>query len=210
MNQNRAKQNHLKFYNGYVARIDRHRLNKHRSGVVWFTGLPGSGKSTLAHHLERELFNHGVRAYVLDGDNVRHGLNADLGFTRDDRKENIRRIVEVSKLLVDAGIIVLSAFISPYKEDRALARQAFGQDNFLEIYVKCPLEECEKRDPKGQYRKARRGIIGEYTGITAPYEEPDLPDLVVDTLALNLEEALELILRRLNQAGLGWQPVTEA
>lgn len=210
MNQIPANNNHLQIYNGYVTKQDRRRLNRHRSGVVWFTGLPGSGKSTLAHRVEKELYEHGVRAYVLDGDNVRYGLNADLGFSREDRQENIRRIVEVTKLMVDAGIIVLSAFISPYKEDRAYARQALVNDNFLEVYLKCPLEECERRDPKGQYKKARQGIIQEYTGITAPYEAPENAELVVDTEALSLTESLELILSRLNQAGLGWKPVMEA
>lgn len=210
MKQSPVNKNHLQFYNGYVTKSDRHRLNKHRSGMVWFTGLPGSGKSTLAHGVEKELFEHGVRAYVLDGDNVRHGLNADLGFSREDRKENIRRIVEVSKLLVDAGIIVLSGFISPYREDRAYARQALANDIFLEVYVKCPLEECERRDPKGQYKKARQRIIREYTGIAAPYEAPENAELVVDTEALSLAESVEMILSRLNQAGLEWKLVIEA
>jgi len=167
-----VKKNNVVWYDGYVKRQHRNRLNKHKSGLVWFTGLSASGKSTIAHCVERELFNLGIRTYVLDGDNVRQGLNVNLGFSREDRRENLRRIVELSKLMVDAGIIVFAAFISPYREDREFVRKRFDSDNFLEIYVKCSVEECERRDPKGQYKKARAGIIKDYTGISAPYEEP--------------------------------------
>jgi adenylylsulfate kinase len=188
---------HVVWHEKLVHRHDRHRLNKHRSGVLWFTGLSASGKSTIAHHLEKDLFDRGIRAYVLDGDNIRHGLNSNLGFSRDDRKENIRRIAELSKLFVDAGNVVLAAFISPYREDRKLVRETLGDDSFFEIYVKCPVEICEQRDPKGQYKKAREGIIKNYTGISAPYEEPENPDMVVDTVELSVEESVRSVLEML-------------
>lgn len=191
-------ENHVVWHNGYVNRKDRNRLNSHKSGLVWFTGLPASGKSSIAHRVEKELFNQGSHTYVLDGDNVRHGLNSNLGFSREDRRENLRRIVELSKLLVDAGLIVLAAFISPHREDREYVRSRFKNDNFLEIYVKCPVEECEKRDPKGNYRKARAGIIKDYTGVSAPYEEPGNPDLVIDTEKLDLETSVKKVLDLLN------------
>ncbi len=186
--------NHIKWHDGYIKRTDRNNLNNHKSGLVWFTGLSASGKSNIAHGIERELFNLGIRTYVLDGDNVRHGLNADLGFSREDRKENIRRIVELSRLFVDAGILVLAAFISPYRDDREYTRRRFDGDNFVEIYVKCCIEECERRDPKGQYKKARAGIIKDFTGITSPYEEPENPDLVVDTEKLDLDSSTQKVL----------------
>lgn len=146
------KKNHVVWHDVYVTRKNSNRLNKHKSGLVWLTGLSASGKSTIAHSVEKILFDRGLRTYVLDGDNVRHGINSNLGFSREDRRENLRRIVEVSRLFVDAGILVLAAFISPYKEDRGYIRKSFEGDNFLEIYVKCPVEECERRDPKGQQR----------------------------------------------------------
>lgn len=200
--QKMKNNNHLQFYNGYVTKHKRNKLNGHPSGLVWFTGLSGSGKSTLAHHVEKELFKQGMHTYVLDGDNIRHGLNADLGFTRDDRKENLRRIMEVSNLFLDAGIIVLTAFISPYEEDRLWVRQRLANDIFLEIYVKCSIEECQKRDPKGNYEKARVGIITNYTGISAHYEEPSAPDLVIDTEQLSLEDSLQQILNLIIKSGL--------
>jgi len=189
----------LKWHGGYINRSDRNRLNNHKSGLIWFTGLSAAGKSTIAHAIEKELFNRGIRTYVLDGDNIRHGLNANLGFTPEDRKENIRRIAEVSKLMADAGVFVLAAFISPYREDRDAVRRLFSGDNFAEIYVKCSVEECERRDPKGQYKKARAGIIKNYTGISSPYEEPDNPDLVIDTEALTIEEATKQVMTFLNE-----------
>ncbi|MDQ7837696.1 MAG: adenylyl-sulfate kinase [Thermodesulfobacteriota bacterium] len=191
-------QNHVIWHKGYVNRSDRNRLNNHRSGLVWFTGLSASGKSTIAHHVEKELFNRGIRVYVLDGDNIRHGLNSNLGFSPGDRKENLRRIVELSKLVADAGILVLAAFISPFRTDREYIRSRFEGDNFLEIYVKCPVEECERRDPKGQYRKARAGIIKEYTGVSSPYEEPLNPDLVIETENLSLGDAVQKVLKFLD------------
>jgi adenylylsulfate kinase len=192
-------ENHITWHNGYVNRQDRNSLNNHKSGLVWFTGLPSSGKSTIAHRVEKELFNRGIRIYVLDGDNVRHGLTSNLGFSREDRKENLRRIVELSKLMVDAGLIVLAAFISPYREDREYVKSRFKGDNFLEIYVKCPIEECERRDPKGNYKKARAGIIKGYTGVSAPYEEPKNPDLLIDTEELDLERSVNKILELLDK-----------
>lgn len=178
---------------GCVTIHDRNRLNNHKSGLIWFTGLSASGKSTIAHSVEAELYKLGVRAYVLDGDNIRCGLNSDLGFSRKDRRENIRRIAEVSRLFIDAGFIMLAAFISPYKEDREFVRKITGED-YLEIYVKCSLEECERRDPKSQYKKARKGIIKNYTGITAPYEEPENPDLIIDTESANVEDSVSKVL----------------
>ena len=191
--------NHIRWHIGYVNRQDRNSLNNHKSGLVWFTGLPSSGKSTIAHRVEKELFSRGIRIYVLDGDNVRHGLNSNLGFNREDRRENLRRIVELSKLMVDAGLIVLAAFISPYREDREYVRTRFNGDNFLEIYVRCSVEECERRDPKGNYRKARAGIIMDYTGISAPYEEPENPDFLIDTEELDLESSVHKVLELLDK-----------
>ena len=192
-------ENHIRWHNGFVNREDRNRLNNHKSGLVWFTGLPSSGKSTIAHLVEKYLFEKGIRTYVLDGDNVRHGLNSNLGFSRDDRYENLRRIVELSKLMVDAGLIVLASFVSPHKEDRRYIKERFKNDNFLEIYVKCSIEECEKRDPKGNYKKARAGIIQNYTGVSAPYEEPENPDLVIDTERLDLENSVQKVLNLLHE-----------
>jgi adenylylsulfate kinase len=188
-----VKENHVIWDDRYVKREERNRLNNHKSGFVLLTGLSASGKSTIAHHVERELFNDGIHAYVLDGDNIRHGLNSNLTFSREDRKENLLRIVEVSKLFVDAGIIVLGAFIFPYSEDREYVRKRFKDDNFLEIYVKCSIELCEQRDPKGQYQKARAGIIKNYTGISSPYEEPGNPDLIIDTEVTDIEGSIRLI-----------------
>lgn len=191
------KENHVVWHDGYVTREDRNRLNTHKSGLLWFTGLSASGKSTIAHKVEKYLFEQGVRAYVFDGDNIRHGINSDLGFSREDRRENLRRIVEISKLFVDAGMIVLAAFISPFRQDREYIRKRFEGDNFFEIYVKCSIEECERRDPKGQYKKARAGIIKNYTGISSPYEEPDSPDLVLDTEKISIDEAVQRVVNML-------------
>jgi len=182
------------WHDGLVSRCDRNRAYDHASGLIWFTGLSASGKSTIAHRVEKELFDLGYKTYVLDGDNIRHGLNAGLGFSPEDRRENIRRIGEVSKLMADAGIIVLAAFVSPCREDREQIRRHFDGDNFMEVYVRCSLPECEKRDPKGFYRKARAGIIGNYTGISAPYEEPENPELVIDTEALDIEASVGVVL----------------
>lgn len=176
-----------------VKRHDRNSLNNHKSGLVWLTGLSAAGKSTIAHAVAKELHDRGVRTYVLDGDNIRHGLNANLGFSPEDRKENIRRIGEVARLMADAGILTFAAFISPYREDRDAVRKLFKEDNFIEIYVKCSIEGCERRDPKGQYKKARAGVIKNYTGISAPYEEPLTPELIIDTETTDLEESIKCV-----------------
>lgn len=185
---------HVVWHECLVKRSDRNSLNNHKSGLVWFTGLSASGKSTIAHAVEKELYDKGIRTYVLDGDNVRHGLNSNLGFSPEDRKENIRRIGEVAKLMADAGIVVFTAFISPYREDRDIVRRLFEGDHFIEVFVKCSLEECERRDPKGLYKKARAGIIKNYTGISSPYEEPLAPELVVDTEHLTIEESVNQVI----------------
>ncbi len=178
-----------------MTKSDRRRLNNHGSVILWLTGLSGSGKSTVAYKVEENLFRRGVRTYVLDGDNIRLALNQDLGFSREDRRENIRRIGEVAKLFVDAGVVVLTAFISPYRKDRAIARSLVGADEFVEIYVKCPLEICEQRDSKGFYKKARSGIIQQFTGIDDPYEEPENPEIVIETDKLSVEECADRIVK---------------
>jgi len=184
-----------------ITKEDRHRLNNHRSCVLWFTGLSASGKSTLATEVERELYRRGIRTYVLDGDNIRHGLNKDLGFSPEDRKENIRRIGEVAKLFVDSGLFALTAFISPYREDRDMVRAMLPEGEFIEIYVKCPLEVCESRDPKGLYKKARLGEIKEFTGVSAPYEEPLQPELVIETDRQTIEESVRQVVGYLKERG---------
>ena len=190
---------HVVWHENLVNMADRHRANKHRSGAIWFTGLSASGKSTIAHHLEKELFDRRIRSYVLDGDNIRHGINSNLDFSREGRRENLRRIAEVTKLFVDCGIVVLAAFISPYREDRAFVREIVGTEHFFEVYVKCDIEVCEKRDPKGLYKKARAGIIKNYTGVDAPYEEPEDPEIVIDTVGLNVEESVGKVLEFLEE-----------
>lgn len=184
-----------------LNRQDREKHNGHRSRALWFTGLSGAGKSSLAFALEQYLYEKGVHCYVLDGDNVRHGLNRDLGFTAEDRQENLRRIGEVSKLMVDAGLFVLSAFISPDAQDRNMVRQLFEADDFIEIYVRCSIEECERRDPKGLYKKARSGAIPHFTGISAPYDIPEDPTLIIDTEELSIEEAVHEIVQHLERVG---------
>lgn len=195
------KATNITWHHGDITRADRERINGHRGAVIWYTGLSASGKSTLAHAVENALFERGCRTYVLDGDNIRHGLNKDLGFSPEDREENIRRIGEVAHLFADAGVIAMTAFISPYRADRDKARQIAG-DSFIEIYVKCDLDVCEERDPKGLYKKARAGQIPEFTGISAPYEEPDRPELVVDTSHETLEESAARVLAYLEERGL--------
>jgi adenylylsulfate kinase len=184
-----------------ITKEERHKLNQHKSCVLWFTGLSGAGKSTVANAVEKELYNHNIRAYVLDGDNVRHGLNKNLGFSPEDRTENIRRIGEVSKLFVDAGLFTLTAFISPYREDRDMVRELQGDKEFIEIYVKCSVEECEKRDPKGLYEKARKGEIKGFTGISAPYEEPIKPELTIESDKQSLEESVAKVMSYLKEKG---------
>lgn len=183
----------ITWHAGNVAAEDRAVFFRQEPATVWLTGLSGSGKSSLAVALEKRLMELGHACCVLDGDNVRHGLNRDLGFSPADRKENIRRIAEIAKLMNDAGLFVITAFISPYREDRAAARQIIGERRFVETYLSATLEICESRDPKGLYVKARAGQIAEFTGITAPYEAPEEPSLAVDSGSLTLEESAELV-----------------
>jgi adenylylsulfate kinase len=185
-----------------IRREHRQRQNGHGSAVLWFTGLSGAGKSTLAHAVEEKLHQLGCRTYVLDGDNVRHGLCGDLGFSAADRAENIRRIGEVARLMVDAGIIVLTAFISPFRADRERVRELLAQGEFLEIYCRCPLDVCEKRDIKGLYQKARSDKVKEFTGISSPYEAPLAPDLEVDTGTLSLEQSARQVFALLRKRGI--------
>lgn len=187
------------WHHATVTRQRRERLNGHKGAVVWFTGLSGAGKSTLANAVEEELHQLGCRTYVFDGDNVRHGLCSDLGFSAADRSENIRRIGEMTKLFVDAGVIALTAFISPLRADRERVRRLIGAADFIEIYVQCPLAVCESRDVKGMYQKARAGQIKEFTGISAPYEEPEQPDLVVNTGEETLSESVNKVMNILRQ-----------
>lgn len=182
---------------GHVTTTDRAQLLQQRAATVWFTGLSGAGKSTLAFALERHLIGLGHACYVLDGDNVRHGLNRDLGFSAEHRTENIRRIAEVAKLMNDAGLIVISAFISPYRADREVARQIIGADKFIEVHVATPIATCEQRDTKGFYQRARAGEIKDFTGISAPYEPPDHPAVVIDTSVTLLNAALDELSREL-------------
>jgi adenylylsulfate kinase len=177
------------YHNATITRERRNQLNGHKSFVIWFTGLSGSGKSTLAHSVEEGLYSLGCRTFVLDGDNIRHGLSSNLTFSDDDRKENIRRIGEVAKLMMEAGVIAVTAFISPFKKDRNLVRQLLPQSDFIEIYCKASLETCESRDVKGLYKRARAGEIKNYTGIDSPYEAPENPELVIDTENESLEES---------------------
>ncbi|MCA8943105.1 MAG: adenylyl-sulfate kinase [Planctomycetes bacterium] len=197
------------FHDGEIGRAHREALLGQRGCVLWFTGLSGSGKSTVARALEADLYRHGKLVYVLDGDNVRHGLNGDLDFSPTGREENIRRIGEVAALFVDAGAIVLSAFISPYRSDRALARSKCPDGRFLEVFVDTPLEVCERRDPKGLYAKARAGEIAEFTGISAPYETPDSPEITIRTGEHELAECVKQIRVALEERGLLDAPEVE-
>ena len=190
------------YHNATVTRERRNQLNGHKSVVIWFTGLSGSGKSTLAHSVEEKLHNLDCRTFVLDGDNVRHGLSSNLTFSDDDRKENIRRIGEAANLMMEAGVIAMTAFISPFKKDRNLVRQLLPQGDFIEIFCKAGLETCESRDVKGLYKRARAGEIKNYTGIDSPYEAPDNPELVVNTESESLEESVIKVIDFLNLKGL--------
>ena len=181
------------YHQASVTRGRRNQSNNHQSVVLWFTGLSGSGKSTLAHVLEEKLFNKGCKTFVLDGDNVRHGLNSNLDFSDNDRKENIRRIGEVAKLMLESGLIVMTAFISPFREDRAAVRNLISNNDFIEIYCKASLKTCEERDVKGLYKRARAGEIKNYTGIDSPYEAPENPELIIDTDKETLDESVSKI-----------------
>jgi len=181
----------------HLKKEDRNKHKQHSSLLIWFTGLSGSGKSTIANALEAYLFKIGVHTYILDGDNVRKGLNNNLSFSPEDRTENIRRIGEVANLMVDAGLVVLSAFVSPYRIDRDNIKAIVGPDNFIEIFVNTPLEECERRDVKGLYAKARAGEIKDFTGINAPYEAPEHPDVEIDTTKVSVEESVDIIFKKI-------------
>ena len=178
---------------------DRRKQNNHSSFLVWFTGLSGSGKSTIANALEYELHRLGIKTYVLDGDNIRKGLNNNLSFSKEDRTENIRRIAEVANLMIDAGLVVLASFVSPYKKDRENIKSIVKDVNFVEVYINTSIEECERRDVKGLYKKARAGEISNMTGISAPYEEPDDPDLTAETHRFSLDECTEQVIRFLQK-----------
>ena len=186
--------NNVVWHNATITKKDRNKLLDQKPFVLWFTGLSASGKSTLANIVEQKLFKMNYKTYLLDGDNVRHGLNSDLGFNEESRVENIRRIGEVSKLFLDAGTITLTAFISPFKSDRELVRQLFDKGQFLEVFIDSSLEVCEGRDPKGMYAKARSGEIKNFTGITSPYERPENPEIHVINNSITLDEASEKII----------------
>ncbi|MFI3198898.1 MAG: adenylyl-sulfate kinase [Methylococcaceae bacterium] len=196
------KSPHIVWHPATITRADREKLHQHKSVIIWFTGLSGSGKSTLAHAVEENLYKAGISTMVLDGDNVRHGLCSDLNFSDRDRVENIRRIGELAKLMAEAGIITLSAFISPFKADRDVARKLMLPGDFLEVYCQCPIETCEQRDVKGLYKKARAGKIPFFTGIGSPYEAPEQPELVINTHELSLEESVVKVLNLLGQQGI--------
>ena len=196
-----TKSSHITWQPGHVTRLDRARNLGQRGVTVWFTGLSGSGKSTVAIGVEKLLIEGGHAAYVLDGDNIRHGLNKNLGFSPADRNENIRRVGEVAKLFTDAGVIVLTSFISPYRADRDGVRTLLGPGDFIEVYLSASLETCESRDVKGLYQKARAGQIPEFTGISAPYEAPEQPVLVLDTGRQTVEESVGELLRYLEEKG---------
>jgi adenylylsulfate kinase len=195
------KATNIVWHAGNVTREDREKINGHKGFTVWFTGLSGSGKSTIAVAVEKALWERGVRTYILDGDNIRHGLNSNLGFSPEDRTENIRRIGEVAKLFTDAGLCALTAFISPYRADRDKVRALMGAGDFIEVFVDCPVEECEKRDVKGLYAKARAGQIKEFTGISAPYEAPEKPELVLRTHELSEQQSVDKVLGYLEEKG---------
>ena len=195
------KATHITWHAGQVARADREKLLAQRGVTVWLTGLSGSGKSTIAVAAEAELVGRGRLAYVLDGDNVRHGLNKNLGFSPEDRSENIRRIGEVAKLFTESGVIVMTSFISPYRADRDAVRALMGKDDFVEVHVEASVETCEGRDVKGLYKKARAGEIPEFTGISAPYEAPERPELVLDTNRQSVEESVGQLVSFLEEKG---------
>ncbi len=195
------KSTDIVWHHATVTRARREQLNAHKSVVLWFTGLSGSGKSTLAHAVEECLYQMDCRTFVLDGDNVRHGLCSDLGFLEQDRVENIRRVGEVAKIFLEAGTIAMTAFISPFKGDREKVRSLFAPGDFLEIYCRCPLEVCETRDVKGLYQRARAGEVKNFTGVSSPYEAPDRPELIVDTDRMNLAESADSVLNLLRERG---------
>lgn len=185
---------HIIPHNHVLSVVDRNKLNGHKSKAIWFVGLSGSGKSTIAGRVEQELYNLGLHAFLLDGDNVRSGLNKDLDFGSKSRSENIRRIGEVTNLMVNSGLITVVAFISPFAADRAKARETIGTDNFIEVYVECPIEVCEQRDVKGLYAKARAGEITDFTGVNSPFEAPENPEILVNTVSMTEQECIDKII----------------
>ncbi|MEY3746738.1 MAG: hypothetical protein RL194_197 [Pseudomonadota bacterium] len=185
-----------------VTRERREKQNGHKSAVIWFTGLSSAGKSTLAHAVEEELHRLGCRTFVLDGDNIRHGLSSNLGFSDADRRENIRRIAETAKLMMEAGIVTMAAFISPFRDDREAARKLMPHGDFIEIYCSASLEVCEKRDVKGMYKRARAGEIQHYTAIDSPYEIPENPELVIDTGEVSLQQSVDQVMQLLTERGI--------
>jgi adenylylsulfate kinase len=189
----KTRSSNVTWHNATVTRQRREQQNNHKGVILWFTGLSGAGKSTLAHSVEEALHQQGCRTFVLDGDNVRHGLCSDLGFSNADRQENIRRIGEMAKLFAEAGMIAMTAFISPFRADRDMVRQQAGKD-FIEIHCRCSIDVCEQRDVKGLYRKARNGEIKDFTGISSPYEEPDAPELILNTGREPLEESVNKVM----------------
>jgi adenylylsulfate kinase len=197
-----TKSSNVVWHNATVTRKRREAMNGHGSVILWFTGLSGAGKSSLAHAVEEELHQLNCRTFVFDGDNVRHGLCADLGFSAEDRVENIRRVGEMAKLFIEAGVIALTAFISPFQSDRARVRSLVPHGDFLEIYCHCPLEVCEQRDVKGLYQRARTGKIKDFTGISSPYEDPLDPELVVETGTLTMQESVEQVMQLLRDRGI--------
>jgi adenylylsulfate kinase len=196
------KATNIVWHQGAITREDRQQLNGHKGCTVWLTGLSGSGKSTIAVELEKRLLERGVRTYILDGDNIRHGLNKNLGFSPEDRTENIRRIGEVAKLFCDAGLVALTAFISPYRADRDQVRAIMRPGDFIEVFVDCPVEVCEQRDVKGLYKKARDGEIKEFTGVSAPYEAPSAPELLIETSDQSVEKSALQMLAYLERQGI--------
>lgn len=199
MADKKIKSTNIKWHDTGITKKDREKRNGHRGAVIWLTGLPSSGKSTIATKLQGLLFGKGCNVYVLDGDNIRHGLNKNLGFSPEDRQENIRRIGEVAKLFADAGFFVVTSFISPYRRDRDNNRALMQKGDFIEVFIKASLSTCEKRDPKGYYNKARKGEIKEFTGISAPYEEPINPELIIDTEKLSEKDSAETIFNYLTK-----------
>lgn len=202
MDQKMEKSSNTVWHHATVTRAKRQEKNRHKSVILWFTGLSGAGKSTLAHAVEDRLYHKGCSTFVLDGDNVRHGLCSDLAFSDKDRVENIRRIGEVAKLTIEAGIITLTAFISPFRSDRSVARKLVPHGDFIEIYCQCSLEKCEKRDVKGLYKRARAGEISDFTGISSPYEQPLKPELTVDTGKHSINECVDKVMVLLIERGI--------
>ncbi|CAM3868159.1 adenylyl-sulfate kinase [Aeromicrobium ponti] len=197
--KNEGGNEHVVWHDSIINKEARQKQFGHKSIMVWFTGLSGSGKSTIANALQYELFKQNISVYLLDGDNLRHGINKNLSFSEADRKENIRRTAEVGKLFVDAGVVILAALISPFEEDRLNARSLFQPGEFIEVYVNCSLQECEKRDPKGLYKKARSGVIKQFTGIDQPYEEPRNPEIIIDSDNLTINESVKIITKYLKK-----------